>query len=236
MAINILLNLFISSLPILIWVYFFLKQDLHPEPKKYIFLAFILMIIFFPIYILIALLIKLDSKGPIVADVPERVGENGKKFKMYKFRSMITNAHFLLRNDPRFKKLFEEYKKGSYKLRNDPRVTRVGKFIRKHSLDEIPQLINVLKGEMSIVGPRAYYPDELESQLKKYPQAKKLVKKVLSVKPGITGLWQVNGRSEINFDKRIAIDAQYVDNISLWQDLKIILKTPWVMITGKGAV
>lgn len=201
-----------------------------------IFLAIILMIVFSPIYLLIAILIKLDSKGPILADVPERVGENGKKFKMYKFRSMITNAHFLLRHDPKFKKLFEEYKKGSYKLKNDPRVTRIGKFIRKHSLDEIPQLINVLKGEMSIVGPRAYYPDELENQLKKYPQARKLVKKVLSVKPGITGLWQVNGRSEINFDKRIAIDAKYVDNISLWQDLKIIFKTPWVMITGKGAV
>lgn len=198
--------------------------------------ALFLLIIFFPIYLIIAIIIKLDSKGPIFADVPERIGEGGKKFKMYKFRSMIVNAHFLLRTDPRFKALFEEYKKGSYKLKNDPRITRIGKFIRKHSLDEIPQLINVLKGEMSIVGPRAYYPDELDNQLKKYPQTKKLVKKVLSVKPGITGLWQVNGRSEINFDKRIAIDAYYVDHISLIEDLKIILKTPWVMITGKGAV
>lgn len=198
--------------------------------------ALFLLIIFFPIYLIIAIIIKLDSKGPIFADVPERIGEGGKKFKMYKFRSMIVNAHFLLRTDPRFKALFEEYKKGSYKLKNDPRITRIGKFIRKHSLDEIPQLINVLKGEMSIVGPRAYYPDELDNQLKKYPQTKKLVKKVLSVKPGITGLWQVNGRSEINFDKRIAIDAYYVDHISLIEDLKIMLKTPWVMITGKGAV
>lgn len=198
--------------------------------------ALFLLIIFFPIYLIIAIIIKLDSKGPIFADVPERIGEGGKKFKMYKFRSMIVNAHFLLRTDPRFKALFEEYKKGSYKLKNDPRITRIGKFIRKHSLDEIPQLINVLKGEMSIVGPRAYYPDELDNQLKKYPKTKKLVKKVLSVKPGITGLWQVNGRSEINFDKRIAIDAYYVDHISLIEDLKIMLKTPWVMITGKGAV
>lgn len=210
--------------------------------KKYlkrfldIILSIILLIIFAPIYLLVAILIKLDSKGPILADVPKRVGEKGKNFKMYKFRSMIVNAHYLLRRDPRFQALFKEYQKGSYKLKKDPRVTRVGKFIRKHSLDEIPQLVNVLKGEMSIVGPRAYYPDELENQQKKYPHTKKLVKKVLSVKPGITGLWQVNGRSEINFDKRIAIDAQYVDNISLWEDLKIILKTPIVMITGKGAV
>ena len=89
---------------------------------------------------------------------------------------------------------------------------------------------------MSIVGPRAYYPDELNEQQKKYPHTKELVRKVLSVKPGITGLWQVSGRSEINFDKRIALDATYVDNISLWKDLKIILETPVVMITGKGAI
>ncbi|KKP68557.1 MAG: Undecaprenyl-phosphate galactose phosphotransferase [Candidatus Roizmanbacteria bacterium GW2011_GWA2_35_19] len=198
--------------------------------------AIILFVIFFPISVVTAILIKLDSKGPIFADVPERIGEKGRKFKMYKFRSMIINAHFLLRTDPKLKKLFKEYKKSSYKLKKDPRVTRVGKFIRKHSLDEIPQLLNIIKGEMSLVGPRAYYPDELDNQLIKYPYAKKLVKKVLSVKPGITGLWQVSGRSEINFDKRIAIDAKYIDNISLWEDVKIIIKTPLVMLNGKGAI
>lgn len=201
-----------------------------------IILAIILLIIFSPIYVLAAFFIKLNSPGPIFADVPERIGEEGRKFKMYKFRSMITNAHFLLRTDPRFKTLFSEYKKGSYKLKKDPRVTRIGKFLRKHSIDEIPQLLNVLKREMSLVGPRAYYPDELENQQKKYPQTKLMVKKVLSVKPGITGLWQVTGRSEIHFDKRIAIDAQYVGTMSLWEDLKIMIKTPLVMITGKGAV
>lgn len=201
-----------------------------------ILFSLLLFILFSPISILTAIAIKFDSEGTVFADVPERIGEKGKKFKMYKFRSMITNAHYLLRTDPRFKKLFKEYKRSSYKLKKDPRITRVGKFIRKHSIDELPQLINVLKGEMSLVGPRAYYPDELENQLKKYPHTKKLVNKVLSVKPGITGLWQVSGRSEVNFDKRIAIDADYVDNISLWNDLKIIFQTPIVMISGKGAI
>lgn len=206
--------------------------------KRFIDVLFsiVLIVIFSPVYILAAVFIKLDSPGPVFADVPERIGEDGRKFRMYKFRSMITNAHFLLRTDPRFKTLFNEYKKGSYKLKKDPRVTKVGKFLRRHSIDEIPQLINVLKGEMSLVGPRAYYPDELENQQIKYPHTKFMVKKVLSVKPGITGLWQVTGRSEIHFDKRIAIDAQYVGTISLWEDLKIIVKTPLVMITGKGAV
>jgi len=198
--------------------------------------AIFLLILFLPLSLLISILIKIDSVGPVFADVPERIGENGKKFKMYKFRSMINNAHFLLRTDPRFKKLFDEYKRSSYKLLNDPRVTNIGKFIRRHSIDEIPQLFNVLKGEMSIVGPRAYYPDELENQLSKYPHTKKLVTQVLSVKPGVTGLWQVTGRSEINFDKRITIDADYVKNMSLWNDLKIMLLTPIIMISGRGAV
>lgn len=201
-----------------------------------VIIAAILLVIFSPIYIPVILCIKLDSAGPVLADVPERVGQNGKKFKMYKFRSMIVNAHHMLRTDPRFSALYNEYKKGSYKLKKDPRITAVGRFIRKHSLDEIPQLLNVLRGDMSMVGPRAYYPDELENQQDKYPHTKKLVTKVLSVKPGITGLWQVTGRSEINFDKRIAIDSKYVDTISLANDLKIIIMTPVVMINGKGAI
>ena len=201
-----------------------------------LFGAITLLILFSPLYLLTAIAILLDSPGPVFADVPERIGEYGKKFKMYKFRSMIENAHHLLRTDPRLQELYEEYKKGSYKLRKDPRVTTIGKFIRKHSLDEVPQLLNVLKGEMSLVGPRAYYPDELKNQQNKFPHTKKLVSKVLSVKPGITGFWQVSGRSEVNFDKRIAMDASYVKNMSLWLDLKIIFKTPIVMLSGQGAV
>lgn len=182
------------------------------------------------------ILIKLDSAGPILARTPERVGRNGKQFQMYKFRSMIQNAHEVLREDPEFKKLYDEYKKGSYKLKDDPRITGVGKFIRKHSLDEVPQLLNVIRGEMSIVGPRAYYPDELREQQKKYPNTKDAVKVVLSVKPGITGYWQVSGRSEIHFDKRIEMDADYVKKRSILYDLIIIAKTPWAMLAGKGAL
>lgn len=218
--------------------YFFYGKGYNRYLKRLIdiLLSVLILIIFLPISAVAAIFIKFDSNGPILADVPDRVGAEGERFKMFKFRSMIANAHHLLRHDNKFKQLYEEYKESSYKLKEDPRITRVGKFIRKHSLDEIPQLVNVLKGEMSIVGPRAYYPDELENQQKKYPDTKNLVKKVLSVKPGITGLWQVSGRSSVNFDKRIAIDAKYVDTISLPTDIAIILKTPWAMISGRGAV
>lgn len=196
----------------------------------------VLLILFLPLIVITAILIKLDSEGPIFADVPERVGQGGDLFRMYKFRSMIANAHYLLRNNRKFKKLYKEYKKSSFKLKKDPRVTKFGKFIRRHSIDEIPQLINVIKGEMSIVGPRAYYADELEDQQRKYPGTKKMVQKVLSIKPGITGLWQVSGRSQIHFDKRITLDAKYVNQMSFLEDVRIMLKTPWVMITGSGAV
>lgn len=201
-----------------------------------IFFSSIILIIFSPIIIIVMLAIKLDSEGPALADTPERIGKNGKLFKMYKFRSMIQNAHEMLRENPEYSKLFDKYKKGSYKLKDDPRITRVGTFIRKHSLDEVPQLLNVLRGEMSLVGPRAYYPDELREQQKKYPNTRESVKIVLSVKPGITGFWQVSGRSEINFDKRIQMDADYVRKRSAIYDLWIILKTPWAMVSGKGAL
>lgn len=198
--------------------------------------AALLLIIFSPITLATAIGIKMGTPGPVFADTPKRVGKDGKLFHLFKFRSMIVNAHELLRRDPRFKRLYKEYKKSSYKLHEDPRITSIGKIIRRFSIDELPQCINVLKGEMSIVGPRAYYPDELEEQQKRYPHTKKLVKEVLSVKPGITGYWQVSGRSEINFDKRVEMDAYYARKKSIWFDILIILKTPWAMISGKGAV
>lgn len=213
------------------------KSRLYEVAKRVLDIAFSmgLILLFLPIILIIALAIKLDSKGPIFADIPERVGKNGKLFKMFKFRSMIQNAHEILRQNPKYAELFSEYKRDSYKLKDDPRVTRIGHFIRRHSLDEVPQFFNVLRGDMSIVGPRAYYPDELRDQQKKYPYTRDSVKVVLSVKPGITGFWQVTGRSEINFDKRIKMDAQYVRKRSILYDLGIILKTPWAMISGKGA-
>lgn|SRR5258708_3037636 len=214
------------------------KSYFYETVKRFIDILFsiTLLIIFSPIILFVAIAIKLSSSGPILADTPERVGKNSGHFKMYKFRSMVENAHELLREDPEFAKLFEKYKKGSYKLKNDPRITQVGRFIRKYSLDEIPQLVNILQGDMSLVGPRAYYPDELRDQQKKYPQTRDAVKIVLSVKPGLTGYWQVSGRSEINFDKRIEMDANYVRQRSLLYDLWIIAKTPYAMISGKGAL
>jgi lipopolysaccharide/colanic/teichoic acid biosynthesis glycosyltransferase len=201
-----------------------------------LFLSTLLIILFSPIYIIVAISIKLESAGPIFADTPPRIGKDGKTFKMYKFRSMVQNAHNVLREDPRYAHLYDLYKQGSYKLKDDPRITKTGRFIRKHSLDELPQFFNVMDGEMSIVGPRAYYPDELEEQQKNYPHTRKDVKIVLGVKPGITGFWQVSGRSDINFDKRIKMDADYVKKRSIVYDFWLILKTPWAMISGKGAL
>lgn len=216
-----------------------IKKSLFYETAKRlvdILCALAIFILFSPILLLAAIAIKLDSSGPVFADTPERIGRGGKPFKMYKLRSMIQNAHELLREDPELASLYDRYKRGSYKLKDDPRITRVGRFLRKHSIDEVPQLVNIMRGEMSLVGPRAYYPDELRDQQKKYPETKDAVKIVLSVKPGLTGYWQVSGRSEINFDKRIQMDAEYVRKRSIVYDLLIILRTPWAMISGKGAL
>ena len=201
-----------------------------------VFGAVFLLIFFLPVILITIVLIKATSPGPILGDFPDRVGKDGKLFRLYKFRSMIVNAHKRLRTDPKYKKLYMRYMTSSYKLQKDPRVTPVGKIIRRHSIDEIPQFINVLKGEMSIVGPRAYFPDELEKQQKKYPDTKKLVKEMSKVKPGITGFWQVSGRSEVNFDKRIEMDAYYARKKSLFFDILILLKTPWAMVSGQGAI
>jgi len=193
----------------------------------------IILAIIFP---LVSVAIKMSGPGPIMADVPKRSGKDGKPFKMYKFRSMIKDAHLLLQSDPRFKKLFLEYKKNSYKLSHDPRVTGVGHVIRKTSIDELPQFINVLKGEMSLVGPRAYYPDELINQQKVYPETKKYVKMLLMSKPGLTGPWQVSGRSDISFEKRVKLDADYAKRRSILYDLKVIVLTFPALLSQKGAI
>ena len=205
-----------------------------------IFASIILIIVFSPIMLVTAIVIALTNPGPILVEkknrTAQRVGKDGKIFYHFKFRSMVPNAYHLLKTDPKFKRLYEEYKESSFKLHADPRVTSFGKFIRKYSIDEMPQLFNVLRGEMSLVGPRPYFIDELKEQQKRYPGTSKFVKEALTVKPGITGHWQVSGRSNINFDKRIEMDAYYARRKSFLMDLFIILKTPFVMISGKGAV
>jgi len=186
------------------------------------------IIITLPITIPIAIIIKLTDGGSIIYG-HERVGKDGKKFKVLKFRSMYMDADKklkeILENDPQAK---EEWEK-TFKLKNDPRITPIGKFLRKTSLDELPQFINVLKGEMSVVGPRPV----VEEELKKYYKDKAELYK--SVKPGVTGYWQVEGRSDTDYEERIKMDEYYIKNRSFLMDLKIILKTIKVMITGKGA-
>lgn len=198
--------------------------------------AIVGIIIFSPIMLAIAIAIKLDTPGSTMADTPLRVGKDGKLFRMYKFRSMVKGAFELLKT--KYPELYKRYKQNSYKLElhEDPRITKVGRFIRKTSLDELPQFLNILKGEMSLVGPRAYYPFELEEQQQKYPESKEFVKIILSAKPGLTGLWQVSGRSNINFDKRVELDAQYVQRRSIPYDIYIILQTVPAVLFGRGAV
>lgn len=195
--------------------------------------AMVGLILFAPLLIAVAAAIQLNSKGPVMADTPMRVGKNGKLFKMFKFRSMVIGAQDLLEKNP---ELLKEYKKNSYKLHNDPRVTSVGRFLRKFSIDEFPQFLNILVGEMSLVGPRAYYPFELEEQQKNYPKSRDFVKIILSSKPGLTGVWQVSGRSKINFDKRVEMDAQYVQRRSVLYDIYLIAKTVPAVLFGRGAI
>ena len=201
-----------------------------------IFLSIFLLILFFPVDLLVAIAIKIESpQGPVFVEWSDRVGKDGSVFRLLKFRSMVPNARYLQFHDTKYENYLKEYKKKSYKLENDPLRTKVGKFICKYSLDETPQFINVLKGEMSMVGPRPYYPDELDDQKNRYPETADLIQKALSVRPGITGQWQVSGRSQLNFDKRIELDARYAQNLSLWYDLQILFKTPFVMISGRGS-
>lgn len=190
------------------------------------------LIIFSPIMLLTACYIKLVSPGPVFADIPERIGKDSKKFRMYKFRSMIPNAHNYLLQHP---ELYEEYKRNSYKLENDPRIIKGGNSIRCTSIDELPQFINILKGDMSLVGPRAYFPFELHDQQIEFPETRPYVEKLLMVKPGITGPWQVGGRSNIGFVERTQMDAFYAERRSILYDLHIILKTPLAVLQARGA-
>lgn len=195
-----------------------------------IIVALILTLVFLPFWIIVPILIKLTSKGPVIY-THKRLGKNGKTFGMLKFRTMVENAdEILYEKNP---ELLEKFKQNDWKLeaKEDPRITPLGRILRSLTIDEFPQLINVLKGEMSMVGPRAYIEKELDEQLKRYPESEENVRKVMKIKPGITGVWQTSGRNEISFDKRAELDAQYAQEMSLWKDLSILAKTPQAMLS-----
>lgn len=187
--------------------------------------SIVLIILLSPLLIIIALLVKFTSPGPMIYQ-QQRVGRKGRQFPFYKFRSMYRDA------DNRLNELLDKgqnEKQGPiFKMKNDPRISPIGRFLRKYSLDEFPQLFNVLKGEMSLVGPRPPIPREVE-------QYDETAFFRLSVTPGITCLWQICGRSDTTFEEWMALDSLYVEQMSFWLDLKILLKTPTAVLRGDGA-
>jgi lipopolysaccharide/colanic/teichoic acid biosynthesis glycosyltransferase len=209
------------------------KRSLFNQAKlsvKRLIDILIVIIFFIPILIigsLLALWIRIDSPGPIFY-TQQRVGREQKVFLVYKFRTMVQNADEVLAKmveDPSARKEWEHY----HKLKADRRITRAGHWLRRMGLDELPQVINILRGEMSLVGPRPYLQDEL----KKMGDA---AQTVFHVRPGITGWWQVNGRNELSFQERVRLELYYVSNWSLWLDFFIILKTFWVMFFLRNGI
>lgn len=181
------------------------------------------LILLSPIMLIVSIIIKIESKGEIIFK-QKRVGLNGREFYMYKFRSMVVNAEEL-------KTALEKQNEMSgpmFKMKEDPRVTKVGKFIRKTSIDELPQLVNVLKGDMSLVGPRPSLPKEVES-------FEPWMLERLEVKPGLTCIWQVSGRNNIDFEDWMKLDISYVEDRNLWIDIKLIFKTIFVLFGDKNA-
>ncbi|HHP7237697.1 exopolysaccharide biosynthesis polyprenyl glycosylphosphotransferase [Longibacter sp.] len=204
----------------------------HPVPsalKRMVDItgAVLILTLISPLLLTISLLIRLDSDGPILYR-QERMGKTGRTFTLLKFRSMYDDAEGrleqVLKNDPKRRREYEKYRK----LRDDPRVTDVGHVLRRYSLDELPQLLNVLRGDMSLVGPRAYMPEEL-------PKMKGLERVILRTPPGVTGLWQVSGRNELTFEKRVDLDVHYVQNWSPWLDLYLLIRTVPTVLLGEGA-
>ncbi|WP_242950226.1 sugar transferase [Clostridium intestinale] len=185
----------------------------------------LLLITLSPLFLILIILVKLDSKGPVFFG-HKRIGYKGEIISVYKFRSMVQNAEEVLRNfTPEQKAEFEK----NFKLDDDPRVTKIGAFLRKTSLDELPQLINIIKGDMSVVGPRPI----VQKEVVKYG---KYADKLFSVKPGLTGFWQANGRSDTTYDERVQMDMYYIDNRSTLLDIKILFKTVIAVIRKEGAI
>jgi len=187
--------------------------------------AIVLMLAMSPIFLSVAVLVRFTSPGPVIFR-QIRTGQHGKPFTLYKFRTMVDGADALLDEHIRTSAAFRERRK----LDNDPRVTRVGAWLRRTSIDELPQLYNVLRGDMSIVGPRPVPPDELAQYYRQYAD------RILSVKPGLTGLWQVEGRSSVSYDARVALDLEYLQRRSLRYDLLLVLRTIPAVLTMRGAV
>lgn len=187
--------------------------------------ALIGLLLLSPIFLIVAIAIKLDSKGPIIFG-HTRKGLHGKDIKVYKFRTMYENSQEIFNNFTKEQK--EEFYK-NFKLENDPRVTKIGDFLRRTSIDELPQLINILNGSMSIVGPRPIVQKEIDL----YGD---YANKLFSVVPGLTGYWQANGRSDTTYEERIKMDMYYIDNRGFWLDFKIIIKTFGSVLKGEGAV
>lgn len=185
----------------------------------------IALILLLPIFLIIAIAIRLDSKGPIFF-AHTRIGKNGKPIKIYKFRTMVVNAEELIKKFT--PEQMKEYKE-NYKLNNDPRITKVGNILRKTSLDELPQLINIIKGDLALIGPRPVVNAELE----KYGEN---ASKFLSVTPGLTGNWAANGRSISAYEERMQLELYYVDNMSLKMDIEIFFKTIIAVIKREGAM
>ena len=189
-----------------------------------IILGCIGLVLLSPVFLILAICIKIDSKGPVIF-AHKRIGKNGKEFNMYKFRSMYENAEEMIENfNEEQKREWQE----NFKLENDPRITKVGKFLRKTSLDELPQIVNIIKGDLSIIGPRPIVDEELE----KYGENKE---KFLSITPGLTGYWQANGRSNTTYEERMQMELYYIDNQSLWLDIKIFFKTIVSVLKKEGA-
>lgn len=182
------------------------------------------IIVLSPFLIIIAILVRVDSKGPVLFS-HKRLGVGGKIIKVYKFRTMVSDAEELLKRLTPEQK--EEYEK-NFKLENDPRITKLGRFLRESSIDELPQLLNVLKGEMTAVGPRPIVPTELQ----KYGE---YADKLLSVKPGLTGSWQTSGRSDTTYEERVQLDMEYINTRTILMDVKIAFKTVGVVFKKSGA-
>ncbi|SRR6266581_3143962 len=206
------------------------KRNYRLKFKRWFDICFSVLVLplVLPLGLLVALLIWLDSPGAVLITV-KRLGKDRTTFFKYKFRTMVPDAEGFLRelleSDPEIRREYEQ----TYKIKNDPRITRVGRWLRRTSLDELPQILNVLKGEMSWVGPR----DILDTEIVKYGER---ASRLMTLQPGITGLWQVSGRSKLTYAERVQLDMRYIEDLSFWLDLKILCRTVPVVLFGDGAV